>query len=133
MKDLVIADKKLDLSVFQKTAVLSDEQKKQVLEYSKIKQEIERHEKEIQKLMKIEGMINANWCRKYLWTSIDGAVTPVFLLEDSHLKNIVKYLRERGRTNTQINNEYISRFGFDDFVTEEDKYKPKYDEYYYDF
>ena len=125
MKEITVANNKVDLTVFKNSAVLSDEQKAQVREYAKLQQEQERLEKEIKKLSRVKSMLNAKWCSKHLWTTLNGDVKPIFDLDADHLKNIVKYLKERGRVNTQITNEYITRFGFDELITEEDKFKPK--------
>jgi hypothetical protein len=48
---------------------------------------------------------------KAVWTTLEGKSIPIHDLEDSHLKNIVSYLRARGQSNLRIVKEYEKRFG----------------------
>ena len=128
MNELIIAGSdKIDLEVFKGTSTLSDEDKKKVREFGKLKKAKEDLQKQIGKIDLVIDTIDAGWCRKYLWTSAAGDVSPLFDIDDDYLKNIVSWSQKNyDRVSKEVKKEYYARFGYNTLIdVEESKYAPK--------
>ncbi len=118
----VSKDNKINLALFAQAGV-SEEDKAKVREYAKLEKTKNDIIIQIKKLDEVAKLIDAKWCKKYLWTNQRGEVIPIFDIEDDYLKNIYNWHKKNEReVPKEIKKEYYSRFGYDNALDEESKF-----------